>query len=134
MLARDHGPWTNLEFAFAGDGVLLEDLGAGDVGGHEVGRELDAIELEVDGAGEGLDHEGLGESRDADHEAVASGEDGGEQVLDDLVLADDDAGDLGEAGAWRTSPRAGDGGGVGGWGGFGDEGAMGFPVGGGIED
>src|SRR6202011_4360601 len=53
-----------LELAGAGGAVLLDDFGPGDVGGHQVGREL------------------------------AAAEQGDEQFLDDLVLADDDATEL----------------------------------------
>ena len=35
------------ETAPAGLGVVLEDVGAGDVGRHQVGRELDALERQV---------------------------------------------------------------------------------------
>src|SRR5205823_2956870 len=45
---------------------------------------------------DGADHEGLGEARHADEQAVAAGEDGGQDLLDDLALADDDASELGE--------------------------------------
>ena len=47
-------------------GVFFEDVGAGDIGGHEIGGELDATEGEVEGAGQGLDQRGLGQARDAD--------------------------------------------------------------------
>ena len=61
---------------------------------HQVGRELDAVELQVDGLGDGADHERLGQARHADHQAVAAGEQGRQQVIDDVLLADDDLGDL----------------------------------------
>ena len=39
----------NANRALAGGAILLDDLRAGDVGRHQVGRELDAVEL-ADGA------------------------------------------------------------------------------------
>ena len=39
--------------------LLLEDLGAGDVRRHQVGRELDALEVEVEDVGERLDEQRL---------------------------------------------------------------------------
>jgi hypothetical protein len=45
--------------------VLFDHLGPENVRRHEVGRELDAIEPEMDGLGELLDQEGLGQPRNA---------------------------------------------------------------------
>ena len=50
------------------------------------------LKREVEGLGEAGDEEGLGEAGDADEQGVAAGEDGDEDLLDDLVLADDDLG------------------------------------------
>ena len=83
------------EGALAGGQVLLDDLGAGDVPGHEVGRELHPVEAQLQRLGHGLDHQRLGEARHADEQGVAAGEDGGEDAVDDRVLTDDALGDLG---------------------------------------
>ncbi len=83
-----------LELADAGGLVLLDDLGAGDVRGHQVGGELDPVVAEVQSIGQGVDHQRLGQSGHADQEAVAAGEDGDEQLLEHLFLADDDLGHL----------------------------------------
>ena len=45
--------------------------------------------------GQGVDQQGLGQAGDADEEAVAAGEDGDQELLDDLSLADDDLAHLG---------------------------------------
>ena len=68
---------------------FLEDFRAGDVTGHEIGGELDAIEVEGHQIGEGVDEEGFGEAWDAHEEGVTAGEDAGEELFDDRVLADD---------------------------------------------
>ena len=74
--------------------VLLDDLGAGDVRGHQVGRELDAVVAQVQGVGQRVDHQRLGQPGHADQQAVAAGEDRDQQLLEDGVLADDHLGHL----------------------------------------
>ncbi len=49
---REHRALDELEHAAAGGVVLLEDLGAGDVRRHEVRRELDALERQVQRLGQ----------------------------------------------------------------------------------
>ena len=74
--------------------MLIDDFGAGDVGRHQVGRELNAIELQVDRPRDGLDHQRFGQAGDADHQAMAAGKDRREQIVQHFGLADDDAADL----------------------------------------
>ena len=62
--------------------VFVQHVGAGDVRGHQVGRELDALELQVENLGQRADHQRLGQAGHADQQAVAAGEDGGEDLLD----------------------------------------------------
>ena len=69
--------------------VLFQDIGAGDVRRHQVGSELDSFKLDVEDAGQGADHQGLGQARHAHQQAVAAGEDGGEHLLDHIRLTDD---------------------------------------------
>ena len=76
--------------------ILLDDVGADDVRGHEVGRELDALEVELQHAGERADHQRLGEAGHAFVEVVAAGEDGGEELFKHLALADDDLAEFGK--------------------------------------
>ncbi len=70
--------------------VFLQHVGAGDVRGHQVGRELDALEADVEDAGQRADHQRLGQAGHAFQQAMAAGEDGGEDLLDHVALADDD--------------------------------------------
>jgi hypothetical protein len=72
------------ERALAGGRIFLEHVGAGDVGRHQVGRELDAAEREVQRLGQRRDEQRLGQARDADEQAVAAREQRDEQVLDHL--------------------------------------------------
>ena len=88
------GPFTNRSDATAR--LFVEHLGAGDVGRHQVGRELDALEREIQDLRERLDEQRLGQSRHAGDQAMAAGEDRDQHLIDHLVLADDDLADLGE--------------------------------------
>ena len=65
------------------------DARADDVGGQQVGRELDAGERAADGLGQRLDGERLGQTGHAFEEAVAVGEQAREHALQRTVLADD---------------------------------------------
>ena len=68
--------------------------GADDVGGHQVGGELDPREVESDGLGEGSDQQGLAQTRHALEQAVASREQTRDRADDDAVLTHDDVLDL----------------------------------------
>jgi hypothetical protein len=68
----DHSP--------SGGAVFLDHLGAENVRRHQVGRELDAVELEIDGLGELLDEQRLGEAGNAAEQAVAAGEEGNQDL------------------------------------------------------
>ena len=48
------------------------------------------LNVDVENPGQRADHQRLGQARHAFQQAMAAGEDGGEQLLDDFVLADDD--------------------------------------------
>ena len=65
-----HWSFDKLEVA-----VLVEYLGASDVGWHKVGGKLNAVERESECVGEGVDHEGLCKARHSHQQAVPSSED-----------------------------------------------------------
>ena len=90
----EQGPGDEGELAPAGLGVVLEDVGPGDVRGHHVGRELDAAERQAQDPRHGAHEQRLRQPRHADEQGVASGEEARQELLDDLVLADDRLGDL----------------------------------------
>jgi hypothetical protein len=85
----EDGPADELKCPFSSGHIFLDDLGPGDVAGHEVRRELDSGELEIEGLGDGRDHEGLGQAWDADQQGVPTGDDRGEDPVQDLLLAND---------------------------------------------
>ncbi len=69
---------------------LFEDIGAGDVGRHEVGRELDSLESYVEDPRDRADHESLRQPGHTDQEHVPPGEDRGQDEFNNLALTDDD--------------------------------------------
>ena len=76
--------------------LLVVDDRADEVGGEEIGGELDARELGVEGVAERADGERLGEAGDALDQDVAAGEQADQDALDHVGLADDDLADLGQ--------------------------------------
>ena len=86
---REEWPFDEAEVAAPRGSIFLDDLGARDVRGHEVGRELDAFEGEVEELGQRRDEQRLGQPRNADKEAVAAREEADEQVIDGRFLTDD---------------------------------------------
>ncbi len=75
-------------------GALDDHVGAEDVGGHQVGGELDARELEVERLGERAHQQRFAEAGHALEQAVAADEQAGENAVDDVVVADDDPANL----------------------------------------
>src|SRR5215217_283972 len=74
--------------------LLVQHLGAGNVRRHQVRRELDALEREIENLRHGLDQQRLRQARYAGDQAVPAGEEGHQDLVDDRVLADDDLPDL----------------------------------------
>ena len=70
--------------------VGFDDHAADDVGGHQVGRELDARILEVQDARQRAQQGGLAQARNAFEQHVSAGEQADQNAVDDVVLADDD--------------------------------------------
>ena len=93
MLANS-GPGRNLYARSPVCRFFLNDFGAGDVAGHQVGRELNALERQVQRLGQRADEQRLGQAGHAFEQRVAAGEDGDQHLLDHFVLADDDFGQL----------------------------------------
>ncbi len=91
---REDGAALELEGAFARVGVH-DEVCAEDVGGHEVGRELNAIERHVEHFAERSDEERLAKAGHAFEQHVAAAEQRDERALDDVGVADDDFADLG---------------------------------------
>jgi hypothetical protein len=75
-------------------GLEIEQVGAQHVARHQVGRELDAPELQRKGRGEGLGEERLGRPRHALDEDMAADKQAGQHQVHHLVLADHGLADL----------------------------------------
>ena len=75
-------------------GRFHDHVGAQDVGGHQVGRELDPRELQVERFGQRADQERLAQPRHALQEAMPAHEEAGQYAVDDLVVSHDDPSDL----------------------------------------
>ena len=86
----EHRPVHELELAPA-VGAVLQDVGARDVHRHQVGRELDAAELQRHRLGQLAHQQRLGQPGHAHQQRVPAGEQADRQPLDHLVLADDHA-------------------------------------------
>ena len=71
--------------------LLVVDARADEVGGQQVGRELDALELSADRSRQRVDRQRLGQSRHAFDQQVALREHRDQHALEKMVLADDDA-------------------------------------------
>ena len=75
--------------AMAGGSVLFDDVGSGDVGRHQIGRELDALENQAQRLGQRANQQSLRGSRQAGDQAVAADEERNEHLLDHFFLSDD---------------------------------------------
>ncbi len=87
------GPCWNSKIPLA-VGRFHDHVRAQDVGRHQVGRELDAGELQVERLGQRADQQRLAQPGHAFQQAMPADEQAGQHAVDDLVVADDDAADL----------------------------------------
>ena len=83
-----------MEHEFLAAVALLQDVAAGDVGRQQVGRELDAAEVERQQARQRLHQLGLAQSRQALEQDVPASEQRGDDLVDRLFLAQNDAAQL----------------------------------------
>ena len=82
-------PVDKPELAGTAGSVFVQNLGAGDIAGHQVGRELDPVEIQRERLCQGVDHERLGQSRNALQDAMPAGKDSDQKLIDDFVLTHD---------------------------------------------
>jgi hypothetical protein len=88
-----------LEAEDAAAALLHEDVRAGDVGRHQVGRELDPVERAGDDVGNGAHEQRLAEAGHSLQQRVAAGEEGDQRLPDEIGLAHDHPAHLGLDGA-----------------------------------
>jgi len=68
--------------------ILFDDLGPGDVRRHQVGRELNSFEREVEHAGHGAHQQGLRQTRNSGNDRMAANKQREQNLFDYVVLAD----------------------------------------------
>ena len=73
----------------------IDDHAADDVGGHQVGRELDARILQVQHARQRAQQRGLAQAGNAFEQDVSARQQADEYAIDDFLLADDDLANFG---------------------------------------
>ena len=69
-------------------GRFHHDIRAENVGGHEVGSELDAVEIELDGFGKGAYEECFAKARDTFQQDVATDEKACDDAFDNTFVTD----------------------------------------------
>jgi len=74
--------------------ILVHDFGAENIGGHQVGRKLNAVGIEPQHRAERGDELGLCQTRHADQQRVAAGQNGEKRVLHHFFLTENDLGDF----------------------------------------
>ena len=89
--ALDEGPLT-----MPGGEVFFNDVGAGNVGGHQVRRELDAPERQAERLRNGAHHQRLGGAGQAGDQAMPTDKERGKDLVQHILLADDYLAHLGE--------------------------------------
>ena len=80
--------------AVPGGGIFLDDVRAGDVRGHQVRRELDALEHQAQRLRDGADHQRLGRAGQAGDQAMAADKQRDQNLVEHFLLSDDDLADL----------------------------------------
>jgi hypothetical protein len=73
---------------------VREDFGAGDVGGHQVGGELDALKLKVENARDRFHEQRLREAGCSGQQAMSARKEREQQLFNHLALANDDLAQL----------------------------------------
>jgi len=74
--------------------IFLDDLGSRHVARHQVGRELDPLERQMQRTGQRANEQRLCQAGNAFEQGVAAGEHGDQHLLDYVALADDNFGQL----------------------------------------
>ncbi len=73
--------------------AFFENFGPDDVARHQVGRELDAFRVHAEHGSERIHKAGLGQTRHADQQPVAAGQERDQNLIHDRFLAEDETGD-----------------------------------------
>ena len=79
---REYRALDELEAPGVGRRILLDDVRAGDVTGHQVRRELDALKFQTQSVGEAVSDQGFGQSRIIFEQDMSFCEDGGHDLIE----------------------------------------------------
>ena len=74
--------------------IILQNFGTGDVGGHQIGSELNPPKAELKNGCQCAAQQCFGQPRHTDQQHVATTEHCHQQFVDHLILTDDDATDF----------------------------------------
>ena len=91
---REDGPADEFECARTRRGILLQDFRSENVRRHQVRRELDAFERQREELCDGFDEQCLAEAGHAREQRMAARQKGDDDLVDDILLADNDFGEL----------------------------------------
>ncbi len=84
--------------AASGGGIFFDDVGAGDVGRHQIGRKLNAAEFETERLRERTHQQGLRGAGQAGNQAVSADKQRDHHLIDHLLLSHDHPANLGNDG------------------------------------
>ena len=84
------GPFDENARALSGGAIFFDDFRSRDIGRHQVGRELNAFEIEVKNLRDRRDQQCLRQARNAGDDRVTAGQHRNHHLIDDFFLADDD--------------------------------------------
>ena len=65
---------------------FVQHLAAHDIGGHQIGRELDALGVETEHDAQGFDEPAFAETGHADQQRVSTGQQGDQRLVDHILL------------------------------------------------
>ena len=82
------------KLSFARIAVLLQNVSPSDVGRHQIRGKLNTREAHRQTSSQRADHQGFSQSRNPFQQTVTTAEERDQQLLDDIVLANDDFGHL----------------------------------------
>ncbi len=90
----EDGTLDEAKHTLARGAVFFKDFRARDVAGHQVGRELNATELQVERLRQRAHQQRFGQAGHPDQQRVAACQQAHDKLLDDGLLTDDDLADL----------------------------------------
>src|SRR5262249_26459697 len=85
---REYRPTDKFQGASTGRAIFLDDLGAGNIGRHQIRRELNALERKIQNVGNGANQQSLGQSGNTGDDRMSSYEKREEDLFDNFILTD----------------------------------------------